>query len=563
VKKFFVLFLIAFFIIITSSNDAFAQGGLYTFKYILKPKYKVRTHFTLSKSANQDGYAKKQKIKNKRNGDENTENTLRYDGGNIFSFFTNSFDALFTGGGYTRKFNMTDVIFINDTFYRIQADKTFFKPFSIETNFLIPKEEKIFMDNDYLNKKLDTQLVPCLKFDSITQRFDEIDSTDPGNWYSSNRYLFPTYKRARNTTNSDDDFDNDGDNHTRFLKFKYGIDVLFKKGQVKHDPDSTEAKDIETKTYQNLIHLPIDSKTESLIIVKANKTTTVNVTSVKRIKNSDYSNYSFLDDSLSSVVIKDSSSTKQGYVSYRIVGKDGNTLSHPKMKFNLINKPNSDTLMITPWFRREVSKHSRNKGLKLINNAPLGDKNDSIVFKDHRVAKNEYQDTFYIEIPNNYTINKSNSTYNKFNLEFNGKYFIPVNITFQDIGFSIHKPLILTPNFISAGMAYGWAHGKTTFFKDNQLTSKNFYFGVGFVGSLSSAADLINKSNTYPALCVGGHLGVAISSIQVLIAGGYGVAFGDSGTAWGKNGAPWVGFGVGLNLFALTIPGIGSGGGGH
>ncbi len=107
-------------------------------------------------------------------------------------------------------------------------------------------------------------------------------------------------------------------------------------------------------------------------------------------------------------------------------------------------------------------------------------------------------------------------------------------------------------------MALGWAHGKTTFFRNDQISQKNFYVGAGVEGGIAATTDTSKAKNNVLALWGGIHVGVNIASVQLIFAAGYGTAVDDKQTLWGKDGAPWVGFGIGLSTFNLSIPAIGS-----
>jgi len=138
-------------------------------------------------------------------------------------------------------------------------------------------------------------------------------------------------------------------------------------------------------------------------------------------------------------------------------------------------------------------------------------------------------------------------------------------------------------NFLSAGLAYGWARGRTKFFKYDQYQPKNSYFGVGFMLAVSATSmndkdfdtsnanvgpklTKISSSGTYtaPLIQVGMHVGESFGYLQLIQAAGFGWAVGYPAQNWNYQGKFFVGFGIGLSIFNLAIPGgVGGVGGGH
>jgi len=527
----------------------------------------------------------------------------------IPQYLKNFFEIIFLGTGYNRNFTMADVIHddtlrhkydpaYNPVYWRLDSSKDVFRPFDITK--LINPPDTILNNNNFvgaLKEQSDEQpkpppllheqqSLPRFKFNPETQMIDEVDYEAQDNFTPSNNLVFPTWKRMGGLGNSDTAL------HQKYLKYKYGVDVLYKKDMIA-PPGPDTAKTVTKVTVSNIIavdstaHLP-HADSDYIIATTTTVTATYTIpakitgslasirpvsviaTDTMKIKRRDFSESVISMPPVTTLTINPTSAAKNVYTPYSIVGKGNTTLSHPIMKCYVVSKAGSDSLLVVPWFRKHVAKRNNKNNLKLLKNKPNHDYSDSLVFEDkilslapNRYEPNPYQDTFYVVIPNNFNTQPSkNSNYNKFNLVFNGKYLIPISIPFQDIGFSFRKAINLQSNFLNAGMAYGWAHGKTTFFKNDQIAPKNFYMGTGFVAALASATDNTNNKIMVPAFITGVHIGVAISSVQILAAGGYGFAVQNVNTAWGKSGAPWVGFGVGLSLFNVAIPSVSSGGGG-
>jgi len=177
-----------------------------------------------------------------------------------------------------------------------------------------------------------------------------------------------------------------------------------------------------------------------------------------------------------------------------------------------------------------------------------------------------------------------------FNIPFNTRYFIPITTPVSYLFGNRKNAHRWQSNFLTAGMAYGWGHGRTKFFKNDQYQPKNFYIGTGFLASISAA--MINKSDfsanpknpgdtseykaaitrltsntgttyTAPQIQFGIHVGESFGSIQLIQAAGLGWVLGYPAQYWNYQGKPWIGFGIGLSLFNFAVPTAPGGGAGH
>jgi hypothetical protein len=173
---------------------------------------------------------------------------------------------------------------------------------------------------------------------------------------------------------------------------------------------------------------------------------------------------------------------------------------------------------------------------------------------------NGYDEDFTFVVP----YDSTTGWYRKFVLPFRTRYLVPVNIPFlydENVkGF--------TSTFLNAGLAYGWAWGRTKFYKYNQLQSRNTYVGAGPFFNLSSTSGSASSSskldpNSVGKLMVGFHVGFNLASIQFLAAAGKYADFDNNGSlVWRARNV--FGLGIGLSLFNFSVPSTTSpGGGGH
>ncbi len=210
------------------SIEIYAQGGggggLYTFKYVLKPMYKTRT-----------------KINHKSGGDEDF---VKYEEVNFASFFKDYFEKLIMGTGYTRRFNITDVINDGSSYWWLGYSNATLRDLRLTLQDVIP----IYPEIKDVNK-----LGPeyFLKFNYATYRLDLFSN---GKFSSSASLLLPTFKRKL--------FDNE-----EYIKFKYGIDVLYYKQGNKRIPYRLVGKNNTTLSHPLFKFNTVSKTTDSLVIV--------------------------------------------------------------------------------------------------------------------------------------------------------------------------------------------------------------------------------------------------------------------------------------------------------
>jgi hypothetical protein len=171
-------------------------------------------------------------------------------------------------------------------------------------------------------------------------------------------------------------------------------------------------------------------------------------------------------------------------------------------------------------------------------------------------------DTFYLVTK--WTNSPLTRRHQSFNMLFKSVYLVPATV-----------PIVYTTgtqqwqaNFLSAGMAGGWAYGRTKFYRDNIMPPRNFYFGIGGVAGVNtvtlnaqsvsdtSILNKINKSSgvTYPGVYLGGHIAFSFNSIQLMFVLGREWAFGKYHAAWENQGKLFLGLGIGLSIFNLVVP---------
>lgn len=157
----------------------------------------------------------------------------------------------------------------------------------------------------------------------------------------------------------------------------------------------------------------------------------------------------------------------------------------------------------------------------------------------------------------------------KFILPFRTRYFIPVNLPIvRDFNYGKSSTSAWQANFLNAGMAYGWAIGRTKFFKYNQLSPRNEYAGIGPLFNIQSATSSAGSQTpptapSFAKVLLGGHIGIGFGSIQFILAGGYYYNI-SSSSGFQLQPKPWIGGGIGLSMFNFSVPAFTGGAGiGH
>jgi hypothetical protein len=160
-----------------------------------------------------------------------------------------------------------------------------------------------------------------------------------------------------------------------------------------------------------------------------------------------------------------------------------------------------------------------------------------------------YRTDYTVKSPWNETV----GPHRKMVIPFETKYLMPVNLPFL-YDFNTHS---VSVSFLNAGLAYGWAFGRTKFYEYNQMPPRNAYFGGGPLFNLSSSLTASSSSSTasttFAKMVLGGHLGYSTGSLQFLIAGGWYYDVGGK-QVFAIHSKVVLGFGFGLSLFNFAVP---------
>jgi hypothetical protein len=235
-------------------------------------------------------------------------------------------------------------------------------------------------------------------------------------------------------------------------------------------------------------------------------------------------------------------------------------LPYHRLSFYILGR-NQDTLMFEIWPRpkRLQNRHfgSQTTIIDGFRNGDLLNWTDEANHIDHPA------DTFYAVLPwRNHGVGPRFQT---FNLLFFTKYLIPITVP---IAYCFGAKSWQT-SFLNAGMAYGYAIGRTKFYRDGLQASRNFYWGAGLLAGVSSVtlnAASVNPKNTaavtavgtsgytLPGTYVGGHVGFSFNSLQIMVSGTVAWALGSYSSAWNYQHKFSLGLGIGLSSFNLLVP---------
>ena len=229
------------------------------------------------------------------------------------------------------------------------------------------------------------------------------------------------------------------------------------------------------------------------------------------------------------------------------------------LKVVIINRY-KDTVMFIIW-PPEYSKKFAKKGDTITQSYIDGIADVNLYNNDNN--KHGADTLYFINRWSNTGITKKFQT---FNLTFRTRYFIPVSI-----------PLIwetssgqYVSSFLNAGMAYGWAFGRSKFYKDNIQNTRNAVIGFGPIAGIS-ALTITNSNispspnpkdttvnNTNPMFYWGGHCAITLlNSVSIILTGGFQNGLGKGYVKdWLYNGKPFIGIGIGLSLFNISIPSV-------
>jgi hypothetical protein len=232
-----------------------------------------------------------------------------------------------------------------------------------------------------------------------------------------------------------------------------------------------------------------------------------------------------------------------------------------RLSFYILGR-NQDTLMFEIWPRpRRLQNRYFGSQTTIIDGFRNG---DLLNWTNETYQINHPADTFYAVIPwRNHGVGPR---FQSFNLLFFTKYLIPITVP---INYCFGAKSWQT-SFLNAGMAYGWAIGRTKFYRDGLQASRNFYWGGGVLGGVSSVtlnAASVNPKNTaavtavgtgsgytLPGTYVGGHLGFSFNSLQIMVSGTVAWALGSYSSAWIYQHKFSLGLAIGLSSFNLLVP---------
>jgi hypothetical protein len=240
----------------------------------------------------------------------------------------------------------------------------------------------------------------------------------------------------------------------------------------------------------------------------------------------------------------------------------GQILPYHRLSFYILSR-NQDTLMFEVWPPpRKLQNNDFNGQSTIID----GFKNADVYNWTDRAANPPIEhpaDTFYVVIPwRNHGIGPRFET---FNMPFLTKYLIPISVP---IAYSFHAKSWQT-SFLNAGVAYGIAAGRTKFYRDALQSPRNFYWGAGLLGGISSitlnaasvnppdsaAVKAVGTSGyTLPAIYAGIHIGFSLNSVQLMITVQKEWAMGSFSSAWIYHRGLSLGIGIGLSSFNLAVP---------
>jgi hypothetical protein len=235
-----------------------------------------------------------------------------------------------------------------------------------------------------------------------------------------------------------------------------------------------------------------------------------------------------------------------------------------RLAFFLLGR-SQDTLMIEVWppnIRLQDPQYDRQMTvLEGIRNGNLYNHYEPNNRHRYEPENKRQADTFYAVLP--WQNQGVGPRFQTFNVLFSTKYLIPISVP---ILYNFKTKSWLS-SFLNAGMAYGWALGRTKFYRDGLQPSRNFYIGGGLIGGISAVTisastvdnaalkdSLGSSTSTLPGFYYGFHIGVSFNSIQIIASGSWETAIGNNATQWSYQNHFSFGIGIGLSLFNLLVP---------
>lgn len=187
-----------------------------------------------------------------------------------------------------------------------------------------------------------------------------------------------------------------------------------------------------------------------------------------------------------------------------------------KLLGNIIGQ-NSDTLLIRFWDIINTEKYpDRFKGSTNFINSADNEKDFYYVLTDYKVS-----------------------------VPFRFRMLTATNIPFK-VALNDKK---LTTDFLNFGISYFWVWGKTNFYKNDFVPTRDWYVGLGPYVGLSSIDDPNSEDDQF-GLSFGANAIFSIYDLNFLIALGA-----DQGFKANTNELmPYVGFGIGFKMVEITTP---------
>lgn len=227
-------------------------------------------------------------------------------------------------------------------------------------------------------------------------------------------------------------------------------------------------------------------------------------------------------------------------------------IPYHRLSFFILGR-NQDTLMFEIWPR---PRKLQNRNFDAQSTVIEGIRNGELYNHQYK-NQNVTADTFYAVIP--WRNQGVGPRFQTFNLMFATHYLIPITIP---IGYTF-VPKAWQSNFLNAGMAYGWAIGRTKFYRDALQPPRNFYWGAGFLAGVSSvslssssvkAGFNVGSGYSLPGVYTGMHVGLSFNSVQFMLTGTYEWAIGSNSSQWIYQHRFSLGIAIGLSSFNLAVP---------